>query len=594
MQKKEYALGAALNQPDNRDIPLALVQAPIDLPKKHITDISDLPVEDQKKNGSCVGQAEGKTAEYFDRKETGVLTRVSKRFVYGRCKALDGLQAEGTYPRVAASVLKEEGAPRADLVPDDNSLSHAEFIDVKVTAAVKKDAYLRRTGGYAFVAATAQDIMQAIYQNGLVNATLEVGAWGKLPVKPTPYSGLHRIVLYGFEVKKERVKIFFRNSWGNSWGDDGNGWFYWDEYQSKVYDIMAYTDIPNEILTEAKETAFIFTRDLERGMTGTDVKELQKRLYKEIAFDSKPCFRGSEAQFDTSFGPITEDAVQRYQKTKGIVSSGTGATTGYGRLGSKTRASLNAQKKNDLGLYPKVAEMRDLFVEILAATGNPVMVTDEYRTYAEQDALYAKGRTAPGPIVTNAKGGDSFHNHRVAFDIAFRSGSGITYEGPWEMAGKIAEIIGLEWGGRWSNFVDRPHFQYTAGYSLQEFKEGKIDKARFGEIVQGSNDTMKVVDFINPSDNTKMMKRFKSFLITATSIVATALAAVVLTPEWATFVQDLYGWLSHAGIPASVVVIGGLLVAEIWKSILNKKMVEKFRSEYGSAATRSQSNLDLY
>jgi len=592
MHKKEYALGAVLNPPDNRDIPLALVQAPVKLPSKYQTDLSEFPVEDQKRNGSCVGQAEGKAVEYFDRKETGVLTRVSKRFVYAICKLLDGLQSEGTYPRVAAKVLSEQGAPREDLIGDDNDLAHAVYIDVKVTPAIKKDAYLRRTGGYAFVAATAQDIMQAIYQNGVVNATLEVGAWGKLPVKPTPYSGRHRIILYGFEVKKERVKIFFRNSWGKNWGDKGNGWFYFDEYEGKIHDIMAYTDIPNEILQEAKETQFIFTRDLERGMSGQDVLQLQKRLSTEVAFDQKMCFQ-SDA-FDVNFGPLTEDAVQRYQKTKGIASSGTPSTTGYGRLGSKTRASLNAQKKNSVELYPKVAQLRDLFVGIMAAVGHPIMVTDEYRSYAEQDALYAKGRTTPGPIVTNAKGGDSFHNHRVAFDIAFRSGSGITYEGPWDMAGEIAEVLGLEWGGKWENFVDRPHFQFTAGYSIQEFKEGKIDKARFGEIVQAASDTMVEVDFISPSDNNPMMKRFKSFLISATSLVITALAVVIFTPEWATFVQDLYGWLSHAGIPASVVAIVGLLVAEIWKSILNQRMIERYRSDYGAAATRSQSGLDLY
>jgi len=41
------------------------------------------------------------------------------------------------------------------------------------------------------------------------------------------------------------------------------------------------------------------------------------------------------------------------------------------------------------------------------------------RTYEEQDALYAQGRTAPGPKVTNAPGGHSNHNFGLAFDMVF-------------------------------------------------------------------------------------------------------------------------------------------------------------------------------
>nr|WP_295770097.1 M15 family metallopeptidase [Rhodoferax sp.] len=42
------------------------------------------------------------------------------------------------------------------------------------------------------------------------------------------------------------------------------------------------------------------------------------------------------------------------------------------------------------------------------------------RSCAEQDALYAQGRTAPGNKVTNAKSGDSNHNFGIAFDIGVR------------------------------------------------------------------------------------------------------------------------------------------------------------------------------
>ena len=111
--------------------------------------------------------------------------------------------------------------------------------------------------------------------------------------------------------------------------------------------------------------------------------------------------------------------------------------------------------------------------------GIAILVTQGLRTIAEQNALYARGRTAPGPIVTNARGGQSLHNYSCAFDICFLINKKASYSGPWDKVGAIGEKIGLEWGGRWKGFVDKPHFQYTAGYSLADFQKGKIDEKKF-------------------------------------------------------------------------------------------------------------------
>jgi hypothetical protein len=93
------------------------------------------------------------------------------------------------------------------------------------------------------------------------------------------------------------------------------------------------------------------------------------------------------------------------------------------------------------------------------------------RTVAEQDALYAKGRTASGAIVTNAKGStySSMHQWGVAFDfylIMDVDGDGKTSDdsynnatGLFDKVGKIGQSIGLEWGGAWKSITDKPHFQ---------------------------------------------------------------------------------------------------------------------------------------
>jgi peptidoglycan LD-endopeptidase CwlK len=68
-------------------------------------------------------------------------------------------------------------------------------------------------------------------------------------------------------------------------------------------------------------------------------------------------------------------------------------------------------------LHPKVEAMARAALAECSAAGIDVLVTCTYRTGAEQEALYARGRTKPGPKVTNARAGQSLHQYRVALDI---------------------------------------------------------------------------------------------------------------------------------------------------------------------------------
>ena len=51
-----------------------------------------------------------------------------------------------------------------------------------------------------------------------------------------------------------------------------------------------------------------------------------------------------------------------------------------------------------------------------------IKIISGFRTYAEQNKLYAKGRTKSVPKVTNAREGYSNHNFRVAFDAGIFEG----------------------------------------------------------------------------------------------------------------------------------------------------------------------------
>lgn len=107
-----------------------------------------------------------------------------------------------------------------------------------------------------------------------------------------------------------------------------------------------------------------------------------------------------------------------------------------------------------------------------------VRIIQGLRTFAEQDALYAKGRTTAGPKVTKAKGGQSYHNYGLAVDFCLLIDD---KEISWDMkkdwdGDKIAdwmEVVsvfrkaGWEWGGTWK-FQDNPHFQKVFGYTWQQ------------------------------------------------------------------------------------------------------------------------------
>lgn len=140
----------------------------------------------------------------------------------------------------------------------------------------------------------------------------------------------------------------------------------------------------------------------------------------------------------------------------------------------------NLQKINSL--HKKVRQEVIDTVEYINSkllTGRSKMkVTYGYRSFEEQDALYAKGRTKPGPKVTNAKAGSSIHQYGLALDYCLViDNKDISwddlkdYDGDhvadWLEVAKEFIRRGWEWGGYWKSIVDKPHLQKTFGNSWQ-------------------------------------------------------------------------------------------------------------------------------
>jgi len=115
---------------------------------------------------------------------------------------------------------------------------------------------------------------------------------------------------------------------------------------------------------------------------------------------------------------------------------------------------------------------------------HPVIV-QTLRTFEEQDALYQKGRTRPGPKVTNAKPGSSFHQYGLAIDFCLQVNGELKWvvDANWMIVVDAFKKYGFEWGGDWKSFKDFPHVEKTFGYRWQDllatYKAGK----REGEYV---------------------------------------------------------------------------------------------------------------
>lgn len=126
-------------------------------------------------------------------------------------------------------------------------------------------------------------------------------------------------------------------------------------------------------------------------------------------------------------------------------------------------------------LLPVVRTKVDAFLASAKKEGIDLLVTSTYRDAESQNALYAQGRTAPGKIVTNAKAGQSWHNHRCAIDVVpVVNGKAVWNDTAlWARIGAIGKAAGLEWAGDWKKFKETAHFQYTGGKTLAQLQAGE-------------------------------------------------------------------------------------------------------------------------
>jgi peptidoglycan L-alanyl-D-glutamate endopeptidase CwlK len=139
-------------------------------------------------------------------------------------------------------------------------------------------------------------------------------------------------------------------------------------------------------------------------------------------------------------------------------------------------------------VHPRLATKVLLIGDILEHEGMAIRVVQGLRTVAQQDALYAMGRTAPGKIVTNCPGGKSYHNFGLAVDCVPSSQDPTKPFAPdwnpghpvWKRMIEVAQSMALDCGAAWRTFKDFPHFQFTG-----PFPEGEPNDELHALFAQG-------------------------------------------------------------------------------------------------------------
>lgn len=97
-------------------------------------------------------------------------------------------------------------------------------------------------------------------------------------------------------------------------------------------------------------------------------------------------------------------------------------------------------------------------IEQLEKLGIVSTVIGTLRSVEEQDRLYAQGRSAPGPVVTHARGGQSYHNFGLACDLMYSPPYSVWGDGLRDAVEHVAVVAGLTWGGTW-RFLDEAHWE---------------------------------------------------------------------------------------------------------------------------------------
>jgi hypothetical protein len=219
-----YKLGTDKSPIDNRDYILEAIK-PIE--NETIPLIVDYrkelpPVRDQGSQGTCSAQTASCIKEWHERKDIDFKDYMSPQFIYNN-RSNSG---EGMYPRDTMQILQKLGSVPEESYPYGTIETSADIAEDLIDEASNF-----QISSYASVN-TVEGLKKALATNGPCYISFPVYHYGEWFWKPVDGSrrllGGHAVAVVGYDKKG----FFIRNSWGESWGDEGHTYYPFEQWGS--------------------------------------------------------------------------------------------------------------------------------------------------------------------------------------------------------------------------------------------------------------------------------------------------------------------------------------------------------------------------
>lgn len=316
---KRYLMGAIPSPADRRDYTANIVMRT--WPESDV--IPDGGIDSYHQTyGTCVAQSIRYGFERIHGKRFGTA------YLYGGGRP-NGPLEEGMYPNDAANFAVKEGVMLEKDDPEEMYWSDAVSFYHSKRGKIDLSPYQGWTWARLYtvdeIKAAIADRRHIIFCTPIVFEQPDGFGW--LSNRGTPI-GYHEMVIRGYgsfpTASGKKTGVLVRNSWGESWGKNGECYMTWEDVLL-LQDIICF--FPPEIEEESEETQnVIVRRTLKKGMKGEDVKEAQSLL---TAHDH-PC-----GEIDGVFGLKTHNATLAFQKEKKLDTDGI--------IGKKTWAALDRE-----------------------------------------------------------------------------------------------------------------------------------------------------------------------------------------------------------------------------------------------------------
>lgn len=347
MDENPFGTGALPSTPDYRDgIAAAVAIQAVAPPPSVYTDLSMLPVLNQKKTPACVSHAWALIMMLYWYRKTGKVINFSPRFLHILSNDFNAGPEDGRFPRTVCKISVKVGCCTTATLPNDVSLDNATYQDKgAITQAMLNEAAQYKLPGYVRIADNSIiDFRTGVAMYEAISGLFHIGAewwtpsWSPADIDPlrtpkTVVSG-HEVVVKGYDGRLNAI----RNSWSSDWGTNGENQYDPTPWLPFITEGWAPAEIPAGTAAFLgalpSSSDFHYTWNINLAASSAVYEDVK---WAQIALIILGYLNPLLPEELGHYGPKTAAAVSKYQAAKGIFPLSPNS------IGPRTRAALNAQ-----------------------------------------------------------------------------------------------------------------------------------------------------------------------------------------------------------------------------------------------------------